>query len=125
MKNQTIIITMQESQRYDIIQNLINGHINGTETAKQMNLSVRQVRRIKGRVRKEGIKGLVHKNRGKSSNNKLPREELKRIKRIMKTEYYYLPTRSPNKFNIIHCPNGSNFFKNKFRSYKRLIKSLN
>jgi Trp operon repressor len=47
-----ITMTNKELSRYEIIKKLIRKEINGTEAAKQLNLSVRQVKRLKVKVKK-------------------------------------------------------------------------
>jgi transposase len=88
MKQQLITMTQKELSRYEIIQNLIDGRINGTEAAKQISLSIRQVKNIKVRVIHEGARGVIHKNRGRESNRKIPEEKINRIKMIVKEKYY-------------------------------------
>ncbi len=88
MKQQLISMTQKELLRYDTIQNLINGHINGTEAAKQIGLTIRQVKNIKARVIKKGVNGVIHKNRGRESNRKIPEETINKVKRIVKKKYY-------------------------------------
>lgn len=73
--------------RYDIIMNLIRKEINGTEASEILNLSKRQVRRIKGEVLKNGASGLIHGNRGKPSNKRIPDKERGRIAKIIKKSY--------------------------------------
>jgi len=87
MKNKNIIMTSKEAKRYDIIKDLISQKINGTQAAKQLNLSIRQTKRLKRRVKKEGIKGVIHKNRGKESNHKLERKTVKKIKKLIQENY--------------------------------------
>lgn len=82
-----ITMTQKELSRYEIIKKLIGKEINGTETAKQIGLSIRQVKRIKVRVVKEGPKGVIHQKRGKPSNRKLPEEKIRKIERIVKEKY--------------------------------------
>lgn len=82
-----IIMTNKESQRYEIINNLINNKLNGTQASKQLNLSVRQTKRLKAKVIKEGIKGIIHKNRGKESNRKLDEELKNKVIKIIKEKY--------------------------------------
>jgi hypothetical protein len=57
-------MTNEESRRYEIIQDLKHGKIDGTEAAKKLHLSVRQTKRLKARVTKLGLIGIVHGNRG-------------------------------------------------------------
>jgi len=99
------IITMsqKESLRYDIIQCLINGKIDGTEAAKQTNLSTRQVRRLKSKVKKRGFRGIIHGNRGKESNSKMSDKKMKRIKSIIKERYHdFGPTFATEKLEENH-----------------------
>jgi len=82
-----IIMTNKESQRYEIINNLINNKLNGTQASKQLNLSVRQTKRLKAKIIKEGLKGIIHKNRGKESNRKLDEEIKNKVKNIILEKY--------------------------------------
>ena len=87
--NISIKITMKESNRYDIIKKLIEGRISEEDARKMMELkSVRQVRRIKRRVKKEGLAGIAHRGRGKPSNRKLNKQFTKEIMSMVKTKYY-------------------------------------
>jgi len=53
-----------------------------------LGLSVRQVRRLKKRYKREGTKGLIHKNRGRVSNRRVPSEETNRAIEIIKKCYW-------------------------------------
>jgi hypothetical protein len=64
-------MSKQEVGKYDIIKKVINKEINSTETSRLPGLTIRQIRRLKVKVKKLGIKGLVHGNRGKTSNRKI------------------------------------------------------
>jgi len=84
-----IKLTMEESQRYEIIQKLIDNKIKIEEARKMMGLkSKRQVRRIKIRVQEEGIKGLAHRNRGQPSNRSYTEEFKDKIIKIYKEKYH-------------------------------------
>lgn len=52
-----------EKKKLRVIKKLINGEINGTQAAKKLNLTTRQVRNLKHQVLNEGEKGVIHKNR--------------------------------------------------------------
>ena len=60
MKQDIITMTKKEAERLTIINNLIAKKINGTDDAKQLNLSVRQTKRLKARVAKNGTQGIIH-----------------------------------------------------------------
>ncbi len=50
---------------------MIDGVLDGTEASRQVGLSVRQTKRLKAGVAAEGIKGVIHKNRGRLGNRKM------------------------------------------------------
>ena len=56
-------MTEKELSRINIIQNLIDGKINGTDASKQIGVSVRHIKRLKAKVINLGTKGLIHGNR--------------------------------------------------------------
>ena len=89
-----ITISMKETQKYKIIQKLIEKRLTENEARKSLGLkSVRQVRRMKKRVKSEGIKGIVHRSRGRPSNRKLSEGFIDKIMKIVNEKYYdFKPT---------------------------------
>jgi len=89
-----ITLTLKEMQRCDIIKKLIEKRLTEEEARKQIGLkSVRQVRRIKARIKKEGPQGIIHRNRGRPSNKKFNKEFLINIISIIKENYHdFKPT---------------------------------
>ena len=71
MTQKLISMTEKELQKYDVICNLINKKINGTDASKQLGLTTRQIRRLKKTVVKHGAEGLVHRGRGKPGNKRI------------------------------------------------------
>ena len=88
MTQKLILMTEKELERHDIIQDLINNKINGTDASRKMGLTVRQVKRIKAKVITYGLTGLIHKNRGKISNRKLDPNIVEEIEKHLKEKYY-------------------------------------
>ncbi len=66
---------------------MLDKEINGTIAADLLKLSVRQIRRLKAKVRQYGPKALIHASRGKQSNRKIPEEERETIAEILKRKY--------------------------------------
>lgn len=87
MEKQLITMTKKEAGRHDIIKDLINKKIDGTQASIQLNLSVRQTKRLKAKVKKYGIQGIIHGNRGKESNKKTDCELIKKIIKITEENY--------------------------------------
>ncbi len=84
-----IYITMSQAEvrKYDIIKKLINKEFNGSEAARLLGLTTRHIRRLKRKVDKNGIKGLIHGNRGKPGNRCLADKERQKIAVLLHTHY--------------------------------------
>lgn len=84
---QLITMSAQELSRYEVIKKLIAKQINGTEAAAQLRLSVRQVKRLKAKVKQSGHQGIIHGNRGRESNRKIPEEIIEKAKDFLRKRY--------------------------------------
>ncbi|PIR13930.1 hypothetical protein COV49_00575 [Candidatus Falkowbacteria bacterium CG11_big_fil_rev_8_21_14_0_20_39_10] len=82
-----ITMSLPEVKKYDIIKKVINKELNGSEASELLNLTTRHIRRLKAKVNKEGIKGLIHGNRGKSGNRGLSAKEKKKIAELIRRKY--------------------------------------
>jgi len=103
MKQKTITMTEKESKRYEVVKELINGVMDGTEASKQLGLSIRQTKRIKAEVDKKGIKGIIHKSRGKPSNRKIDGKIIERAKKLLREKYSdFKPTFASEKLHELH-----------------------
>lgn len=87
MQHQTITMTARELSRYEVVKQLIAQHINGTQAARQLRLSVRQVKNLKRQVREHGPQGVIHGNRGKPSNRKIAPEVQKQAEQNLHKFY--------------------------------------
>lgn len=84
---QYLTMSHKEVDRYAIIKKLINKEINGTRAAELLKLSVRQVKRLKRRVKDNGPKALIHASRGRNSNRSIPVEEKEKIIKLLHKHY--------------------------------------
>lgn len=99
----TITMTTREQDRYTVIQQLIAGTLYASEASKQLNLSVRQIQRIKRVVKKDGIKGIIHHNRGKPSNRRLDSKLKENTVNLITTKYAdFGPTLACEKLLELH-----------------------
>lgn len=80
-------MTKKEVNRYAIIKKLINKEINGTHASELLKLSIRQIKRLKIRVNRNGPEALIHGNRGKPSNRRIPDEEREKIIELLHKHY--------------------------------------
>ncbi len=103
MAQQTITMTQKELSKYEIIKNLIDKKINGTQAAKQTGLSVRQVKRLKTRVEEYGAKGIIHGNRGRKGNQRINPKTIEKAKYYLQTIYFdFKPTFAMEKLEKNH-----------------------
>jgi len=103
MEQKIIIMTEKESKRYEVIKELVDGVLDGTEASRQVGLSVRQTKRLKAMVAKEGIKGVIHKNRGKPGNRKMDEGKKEEIIKLLKEKYSdFKPTFASEKLRELH-----------------------
>lgn len=106
-----ITMSLPEVKKYDIIKKVINKELNGSEAAELLDLTVRHIRRLKGRVDNNGIKALIHGNRGKPGNRRLPDKERKKIASLIKQKYPdFGPTLATEKLvelDKIECSRGA------------------
>ncbi len=61
------VIFMKDVKRYSVMDQLNKGAMTNGEAATALNLSVRQIKRIKKKVQEKGLHGLIHGNTGRLS----------------------------------------------------------
>lgn len=88
MKTKSVILTNWELRQHKIINQALEGKLTNRQAAEELNLSTRQIKRLKVKVREGGVKELVHKNRGRKSNNQFFKEYLEHAIEIIKEKYY-------------------------------------
>lgn len=80
-------MTTEERLRLKVIEELTMGKINGTTAAVKLNLSVRQVKRLKKVFSEKGVDGLIHGGRGKFGSRKTSLAIENKIISIVKEKY--------------------------------------
>ncbi len=99
----SITMSAKELDRFQIIKKLVGEYINGTEAAKLLHLSVRQIRRLKAMVKESGAKGLIHGNRGAKSHNRINKNEKEKIVGLLHKRYNdFGPTFANEKLSEYH-----------------------
>jgi transposase len=77
-----------EVRRYGVIAALLDGKMTNPEAAAVLGVSVRQVKRIKGKVKREGPSGVKHGNRGRPSCRAFPQEIKERTMALAREKYF-------------------------------------
>lgn len=88
-------MSKQEARRITIIEELMAGRFTNKQAAELLDLSVRQVQRMKAEASTNGVMSILHKNRGRKPANALDTELAEKICRIYQTELY--------KYNFCHA----------------------
>jgi transposase len=91
---EVITLRQQEATRYGVIKGTIDRKISNTEAARLLGISRRQVIRIKNKIRRVDLSGIVHGNRGKSPKNAIGKETKETILNLYLNTY--------NGFNVSH-----------------------
>ena len=82
----TIALTMEEQQRVAVIQRVFRRELTMAEAAMVLGVSEGHSLRLKARIRKEGVREVMHGNRGRSSHRKLPIKTHRRIVELARGE---------------------------------------
>ena len=82
-----MLLTMRDKQRVDVITAVLDGRIGISEAGKVLERSVRQIYRMLEKVRKRGIQGVIHGNRGKESPRKTREDIRDRILTLVQGKY--------------------------------------
>jgi len=103
MEKGNLTMSVKEIDRIAIMEKLVSGEIRVKQAASSLQLSTRQVKRLKRRFVLLGAKGLIHKSRGKASSRKVPGKEVARALRIVGKKYPdFGPTFALEKLKELH-----------------------
>ena len=85
MRGRTFALSQKELQRVSVISSCVKGDMACARAAELLSLSVRQVRRLKKRMREQGEAALAHANRGRPSPRRLPAPVRRSILRLARS----------------------------------------
>jgi len=83
----TISMSMKETERIVIMNNLVAKRIKQKHASRQLGISVRQAQRMVKRYKQEGIAGLIHKSRGRVGNRAMSQEKKDQIVLLIQQQY--------------------------------------
>ncbi|MFH2021710.1 MAG: ISNCY family transposase [Patescibacteria group bacterium] len=91
-------MSKKEVLQIEVFEKLVRKEIKQKTVANLLELSIRQVQRKIHNFKLHGAESLIHKSRGKTSNNKIPQEKLDRAMELIKEKYYdFAPTLASEK----------------------------
>lgn len=82
-----MLLTMKDKNQIEVIEAVMDGRILVDEAGRVLKRSVRQIYRMLERRRKEGLVGMIHKNRGKTSPRKIKKRIRQQIVEWAKGKY--------------------------------------
>lgn len=85
---QQVTLTMKELNRYSIIQSLIERNMTNNQAAANLSLSKRQIIRLKKKVKEQGVKGVIHGNKGRQPAHAFSSEFKKHIIELAEIRYF-------------------------------------
>ena len=80
-------MSAREREKLKVMGGMSTGRLSQRQAAEVLGLSVRQVRRVQQRYESEGDAGLVHRNRGRPSGNRMPDDVRQKAVKLLKTVY--------------------------------------
>src|SRR5580700_1020709 len=87
MRQETFTLSQKELQRVGVISACIKEDMACARAAELLCLSVRQIKRLKKRMREDGEAALAHANRGRPSHRRLPDAVRERIVNLARSTY--------------------------------------
>lgn len=96
-------MSAKEITRLEVMQRLKDKRLLQKEAAGLLGLSVRQVKRLWRKYRKQGVKGLISARRGKASNHRLDAGIAQQVLDLIKQKYSdFGPTLAHEKLQEVH-----------------------
>src|SRR5271169_4922064 len=87
MRQETFTLSQKELQKVTVISACIKGDLACARAAELLCLSVRQIKRLKKRMREDGEAALAHANRGRPSHRRLPDAVCTKIVQLARGTY--------------------------------------
>src|SRR5947209_13294668 len=87
MRGRTFALSQKELQRVSVMSSCVKGDMACARAAELLSLSVRQVKRLKKRLREQGEAALAHANRGRPSPRRLPQRVRRAVVGLARTTY--------------------------------------
>lgn len=94
MQKETLTLSQQQIQRFEILTKSLHGTLSISKAALLLGLCSRQVKRLRKKIRRQGLRGLLHGNQGRAPKNKKPPALRQKVLTLVKTKY--------KEFNVNH-----------------------
>ncbi|MFH1875027.1 MAG: helix-turn-helix domain-containing protein [Pseudomonadota bacterium] len=78
---------MKEKIKLEVVQRVMDGQVNIEQAAAVLRRNIRTIYRMLSRVRRRGIEGIVHRNRGNKHACKMDDKMKEKIKGLATSKY--------------------------------------
>ncbi len=103
MKGGLITMSIQEIDRVTVIKKVAAKEVKQREAMALLNLSKRQIIRLKKQYQRDGVEGLISKRRGQQSNHRHKSDIKTKTKELMQKHYHdFGPTFASEKLRELH-----------------------
>ncbi len=119
-----ITMTMNELDRFEIINKSFEKRIKVAEAAEILGLSIRQTHRWSKRLKLEGPEGLISKKRGALGNHSLPKQLKQEALKLIEAKYHdFGPTLAHEYLTKARRTNDIRQHNSRFDDRKRFLDS--
>lgn len=87
MQEGTLTMSARERERLVVVRQVEGRKLRQREAAERLGIGVRQVKRLIQRRRAQGDAGLVSRQRGRASNNRLAQDKVARLEALLRDRY--------------------------------------
>jgi len=96
-------MSQKELNKYDVIQSSLRKEITAQKAGELLHLTERQIYNLRAKVKEKGAEGLIHGNRSKPSNRRIPERERQQIIKLLHWRYSdFKPTHASEKLDTLH-----------------------
>ena len=94
MEEKKVLVTVEDIQRYKVLNDVVEKKLKGMEAAQLLNLSYVHISRLKAKLIKEGFEGILRKPPLVSPNQRISDLDIQKMIKLHKKFYYG--------FNVMH-----------------------
>ena len=84
---QSTHLTAKEQEKFSVLNTLIKGEITNAQATTMLRLSLRQVKRLKKKMKEKGINAVIHQLKGRGGNNHIDLSIKEKALNLVKEKY--------------------------------------
>jgi transposase len=88
MESKGLYVSQQDIRRYELLQKVLDESLTLAVAAPALGVSYRQALRLKGKVTADGLRGLLHGNRGRAPHNRCEERQRARVLALSRERYF-------------------------------------